>query len=78
MVGCHHQLNRNEFKQTPGDIEGQGNLVCCSPWGHKELDMTEQVNNNKKSKICTLVYHKTNLDSCSSFHTKVTSEHNEK
>ena len=78
MVGCHHQLNRNEFKQTPGDSEGQGNLVCCSPWGHEELDMTEQVNNNKKSKICTLVYHKTNLDSCSSFHTKVTLEHNEK
>ena len=35
-----------EFEQTPGDGEGQGNLVCCSPWGHKGLDMTEQLNNN--------------------------------
>ena len=35
MVGCHHRLSRHEFKQTPGDSEGQGSLVCCSPWGHK-------------------------------------------
>ena len=40
MVGWHHQLNGHEFEQTPGDGEGQGNLVCCSPWGHKELDTT--------------------------------------
>ena len=33
-----------EFEQVPGDGEGQGNLVCCSPWGHKELDTTEQLN----------------------------------
>ena len=32
---------RHEFEQTPGDGEGQGILVCCSPWGTKELDMTE-------------------------------------
>ena len=44
MVGWHHQLNGQEFEQTPGDIEGQGSLVCCSPWGHKESDMTEQLN----------------------------------
>ena len=31
-----------EFEQAPGDGEGQGSLVCCSPWGHKESDMTEQ------------------------------------
>ena len=41
----HHQLNRHEFEQTPGDSEGQGSLVCCSPWGHKESDTTWQLNN---------------------------------
>ena len=46
MVGWHHQLNGHEFEQTPGDSGGQGILVCCSPWGHKESDMTEQLNNN--------------------------------
>ena len=40
MVGWHHQLSGHEFEQTPGDSEGQGSLVCCHPWGHKELDMT--------------------------------------
>ena len=37
-----HQLSGHEFEQTPRDSEGQGILVCCSPRGHKELDMTEQ------------------------------------
>ena len=41
MVGWHHQLDGHEFEQTPGDGEGQGSPACCSPWGHKELDMTE-------------------------------------
>ena len=41
MVGQDHQLNGHELGQTPGDSEGQGNLECCSPWGHKELYMTE-------------------------------------
>ena len=40
MVGWHHQLYGHEFEQTPGDSEEQGSLVCCSPWGHKESDMT--------------------------------------
>ena len=44
-VGWHHQLNGHEFEQAPGDGEGQGSLQCCSPWGRKELDMTEQLNN---------------------------------
>ena len=44
MVGWHHQLNRHEFEQAPGDGEGQRSLACCSSWGHKELDMTEQLN----------------------------------
>ena len=34
-------LNGHEFKQTLGDVEGQGSLACFSPWGHKELDTTE-------------------------------------
>ena len=44
MVGWHHQLNGYEFEQAPGIGDGQGSLECCSPWGHKELDMTEQLN----------------------------------
>ena len=44
MIKWHHQLNGYEFDQAPGDGEGQGNLVGCSPWGCKELDMTEQQN----------------------------------
>ena len=35
MVGWHHQLNGHEFEQAPGDGDGQGGPVCCSPWGHK-------------------------------------------
>ena len=45
-VGWHHQLNGHEFEQTRGDSQGQCSLACCSPWGHKELDMTERLNNN--------------------------------
>ena len=39
-------VNGHEFEQTLVDGEGQGSLVCCSPWGHKELDTTELLNNN--------------------------------
>ena len=46
MVGWHHWLNGHEFEQTLGDSEGQGSLVCCSPWGCKELDKTERLHNN--------------------------------
>ena len=46
MVGWHHWLNGHEFEQVPGDGEGQGGLVCCSPWGHKDSNMTEWMNNN--------------------------------
>ena len=48
MVGWHHQLNGHEFEQAPGDSEGQGSLACCSPWGHKEVDTIERLNNNNK------------------------------
>ena len=50
MVGWHHLLNGHEFEQALGDGEGQESLVCCSPQGHKELDTTEQLNNNNKEK----------------------------
>ena len=42
----HYQLNGCEFEQALWHGEGQGSLTCCSPWGCKELDMTEQLNNN--------------------------------
>ena len=51
MVGWHHRLNGHEFEQTPGDGEGQGSLACCSPWGRKESEKTEWLNNNNKGKI---------------------------
>ena len=44
MVGWHHRLNGDEFEQTLGVGDGQGGLVCCGPWDHKELDMTERLN----------------------------------
>ena len=45
MVGWHHQLNGHE--QALGVGDGQGSLACCSPWGHKELDMTEWLNRTR-------------------------------
>ena len=47
MVGWHHRPSGHEFEKTLGDNEGQGSLECCSPWVHKELDTTEQLNNEK-------------------------------
>ena len=46
MVGWHHRLNGHGFGWTPGVGDGQAGLACCSSWGHKELDMTWQLNNN--------------------------------
>ena len=51
MVGWLHWHNELEFEQAPGDDEGQGSLACCTPWGQKELDMTEQLNNNESGYI---------------------------
>ena len=45
MVGWHHRLDGHEFEQAPGDSEGQGGLAHCGPWGRKELNMTEWLNN---------------------------------
>ena len=47
MVGWHHQLNGHKFEQTLEDSKGQRSLVCRSPWGRKELDMSWRLNNNK-------------------------------
>ena len=47
MVKWHKQLIGHEFEQAPGDGEGQGSLVCFSPWSHGELDMTAKLNNIK-------------------------------
>ena len=50
MVGWHHQLEGQEFEQTPGDSEGQGSLACCSSWGCTKSDTTSQLNNKKDNK----------------------------
>ena len=49
MVRWHHQLNGHEFEEALGDCEGQGSLECCSPWGHKELDTTERLNEQQQN-----------------------------
>ena len=56
MVGWHYCFNGHEFKQAPGDGEGQGSLACCSTWGHKELDTTEQLKKNMYLRIILLLY----------------------
>ena len=48
MAGYHHRLNGHEFKPALEDGEGQGSLVCCNPWGHKQTDITERLNNKKQ------------------------------
>ena len=50
MVGWHHRFNGHEFEQVPGDDEGQGGLECCTPWGLKESEMNERLNNNNLSR----------------------------
>ena len=60
MVGWHHsvdgieldgRLNGHEFEQAPEDAEGQGSLACCSPWGCKESDTTQRLNNSNKAAL---------------------------
>ena len=41
MAGCHHRLNGHEFEQTPGDGEGQGSVVCCSPGVTKSRTLSD-------------------------------------
>ena len=46
MVGWHHQLSGLAFEKTPEEGNGYGSLACCSPWGCKESDMAERLNNS--------------------------------
>ena len=48
MIGWQHWLKGHEFQQVLGDGEGQRSLACCSPWGRRESDMTDWLNNNKE------------------------------
>ena len=57
MVGWHHPLNRHEFEQTPGESGGHRSLVCCSPWCHKEVDMTVTEQHNKLIRMAKRLPH---------------------
>ena len=69
IVGWHHRLNGHEFEQAPGDSEGQESLPCCSPWGCKESDTTEWLNNNKPMGWIAIKHPRPlqNLGSCHTF-----------
>ena len=54
MVGWHHRLDGHEFEQAPGVGDEQGSLVCCSPWGRKELEASEQLLCSQLSEGITL------------------------
>ena len=64
-----YQLDGHEFEQAPGVGDRQGSLTCCSPWGHKESDRTEQLNKNRlkiaeKSEISINLYLFSKLVTC--------------
>ena len=52
MVGWHHRLNGHEFEQPSGVGDGQGGLMCCSPWGQKQSDTTERLNWIREARGC--------------------------
>ena len=54
MAGLHHRLNGHGFGWTPGVGDGEGGLGCCSPWGRKESDTTEQLNWTEDPPMCSL------------------------
>ena len=56
MIGWHHWLNGHEFEQALRDGEGQESLACCSPWGHKESDTAELLNNKIYMCVCVCIY----------------------
>ena len=58
MAGWHHRLNGHESEQTPQDSEGLESLVCCRPRDHKELDLSEQLNNNKSLRYKNFIFDK--------------------
>ena len=51
MVGWHHRHDGREFVLSPADGDGQGSLACCGPWGHKESDTTERLNNHNNREL---------------------------
>ena len=53
MVGWHHRLDGRELEQAPGVGDGQGGLVCCSPWGPIESDTTEWLNSYETQSVTT-------------------------
>ena len=55
VAGWHHQLDGREFEQALGVGDGQGGLVCCGPWGHKESDSTERLNNDN-THLCSAFF----------------------
>ena len=55
-VGWHHRLDEHKFEQAPGAGDGQQSLACCSPWGHKESDRTEQLNWTELILLKILIY----------------------
>ena len=55
MVGWHHRLNGHEFEKALGVGDGQGGLVCCSPWGRKESNTTERLNCTETIQKCSPV-----------------------
>ena len=57
MVGWHHRLNGQEFGWTPGVGDGQGGLACCSSWGRKESDTTEQLNWTELNPLLSVLHH---------------------
>ena len=64
MAGWHHQCNGHELGQTLGDGEGQGGLACCSPWGHKELDTTGQLNKSSVKSQYAFLDMNPNVETC--------------
>ena len=58
MVGWHYRVNGHEFEQALGFGDGQGGLACCSPWGHRESEVTERLNSkpsHSQAHVCLLV-----------------------
>ena len=51
MVGWYHRLDGHEFEQALGVGDGQGSLLCCSPWGCRESDTTEPLSNSSTSTL---------------------------